>query len=137
MTVEKSAAGGGTFIGVFAAVLLDNVLHLDETVGRVMDLVSSSGRPDRELIVTLQSFDRLKQVFEALGEALTRYAEASDSTAPDSKARAQIEQNVISEIMVADLKDRLWRRYHNVAPAIATPQMSALALAEVDVDVVF
>ena len=55
----------GSFLAVFAALLLDNVLRLDETVGKVTDLVIGSGRPDNELIVALQSFDRLKQEFEA------------------------------------------------------------------------
>ena len=66
---------------MFAALLLDNVLRLEETVGRVTDLVMGSGRPDRELVVTLQSFDRLKQEFEALGDALTRYAEVDECSA--------------------------------------------------------
>ena len=68
----------GAFIAVFAALLLDNVLRLEETVDQVTKLVMGSGRPDRELIVTLQSFDRHKQEFEALGDALTRYAEAAN-----------------------------------------------------------
>ena len=76
--VQVSSNDVGSFLAVFAALLLDNVLRLDETVGRVTDLVIGSGRPDKELIVTLQSFDRLKQEFEALGDALTRYARGDE-----------------------------------------------------------
>jgi len=53
----------GAFLAVFAALLLDNALRLDETVGRVTDFVMAS-KPNRDLVVTLQSFDRLKQEFE-------------------------------------------------------------------------
>jgi hypothetical protein len=122
---------------VFAALLLDNVLRLDETVGQVTDLVMGSGKPDRELIVTLQSFDRLKQEFEALGDALTRYAEATNATPLGGEERAQLGQNVIAAITVADLKDRLVQRLQPELPEIAAPPISEMVLAEVDVDVVF
>lgn len=77
---DEPANDTRAFPAVFGALLLDNVMSLDETVGRVTDLVMSTGRPSRDMIVTLQSFDRLKQEFEALGEALTRYAEATNTT---------------------------------------------------------
>ena len=137
MTVDESPNSAGAFLAVFAALLLDNVLRLDETVGRVTDLVMGSGRPDRELIVTLQSFDRLKQEFEALGDALTRYAQTTNAVALGGEAHAQLEQNVIAEITVADLKDRLLRRLQDDLPAIVSPPLSELVAAEVDVDVVF
>lgn len=137
MTVEESANDVGAFLAVFAALLLDNVLRLEETVGRVTDLVMGIGRPDREMIVTLQSFDRLKQEFEALGDALTRYAEATNVTPLGGEERARIEQNVIATITIADLKDRLLRRLQDDLPEIVAPQISDLAFAEVDVDVIF
>lgn len=137
MSVQESANDVGAFLAVFAALLLDNVLRLDETVGQVTDLVMGSGKPDRELIVTLQSFDRLKQEFEALGDALTRYAEATNATPPGGEERAQLEQNVIAAITVADLKDRLVRRLQDELPEIVAPPISELTLAEVDVDVIF
>jgi hypothetical protein len=127
----------GAFLAVFAALLLDNVLRLEETVGQVTDLVMGSGRPDRELIVTLQSFDRLKQEFEALGDALTRYAEATNATPLGGEERAQLEQNVIAAISVADLKDRLVRRLEDDLPEIVAPPISELAFVDVDVDVIF
>jgi hypothetical protein len=137
VTVQESANDVGAFLAVFAALLLDNVLRLDETVGQVTDLVMGSGKPDRELIVTLQSFDRLKQEFEALGDALTRYAEATNATPLGGEERAQLEQNVIAAITVADLKDRLLRRLQDDLPEIVAPQLSEAAFAEVDVDVIF
>lgn len=137
MTDDESANDVGAFLAVFAALLLDNVLSLEETVGRVTDLVMALGKPDREMIVTLQSFDRLKQEFEALGDALTRYAEATNVTPMGGEERAQLEQNVIAAITVADLKDRLLRRLQDDLPDVVAPPISDVVAPEVDVDVVF
>ena len=138
MTANESADNVGAFLAVFAALLLDNVLRLEETVGRVTDLIMSSGRPDRELVVTLQSFDRLKQEFEALGDALTRYAESTNAIPPDGEERIQLGQEVISAITVADLKDRLLYRLQEQLPDLADmPKITDMDNTQVDVDVVY
>jgi hypothetical protein len=136
VTPEESDNDVGAFLAVFAALLLDNVLRLDETVGRVTDFVMAS-KPSRELIVTLQSFDRLKQEFEALGDALTRYAEATNSVPMSTEARSQLEQNIIEGITVADLKDRLLSRLQEDLPEFSAPPISPEQAAEVGVDVVY
>jgi len=136
VTVEESTNDVGAFLAVFAALLLDNVLRLDETVGRVTDFVMSS-KPSRELIVTLQSFDRLKQEFEALGDALTRYAQTTNTTPLSGEQRSQLGHSVIAGITVADLKDRLLRRLQDDLPEMIAPPMSTEQEAEVGVDVEF
>ena len=138
MTAKDSADNVGAFLAVFAALLLDNVLRLEETVGRVTDLIMSSGRPDRELVVTLQSFDRLKQEFEALGDALTRYAESTNAIPADGEERIQLGEEVISAITVADLKDRLLYRLKEQLPDLADmPKIMEIDNTQVDVDVVY
>jgi len=127
----------GSFLAVFAALLLDNVLRLDETVGKVTDMVIASGKPDKDLVVELQSFDRLKQEFEALGDALTRYAESTNSVPPAGQERAQLGQEVIGAITLAELKDRLLSRLQEDMPEVAAPAMSHHLAAELDVDVEF
>jgi hypothetical protein len=128
----------GAFLAVFAALLLDNVLRLEETVGRVSDLIMSSGRPDRELVVTLQSFDRLKQEFEALGDALTRYAESTNAVPAAGEERIQLGEEVISAITVADLKDRLLYRLKEQPIDMADmPKIPEMDNVQVDVDVVY
>lgn len=136
MTEEESANDVGAFLAVFAALLLDNVIRLDETVGRVTDFVMSS-KPNRETIVTLQSFDRLKQEFEALGDALTRYAEATNSTPQSGVERTQLEQNVIAGITVADLKERLLSRLQDDMGDMPAPPISPEQAAEIGVDIVY
>ena len=138
MTAKETADNVGAFLAVFAALLLDNVLRLEETVARVTDLIMSSGRPDRELVVTLQSFDRLKQEFEALGDALTRYAESTNAIPPDGEERVQLGEEVISAITVADLKDRLLYRLKEQLPDLANlPKVMEMDNTQVDVDVVY
>jgi hypothetical protein len=138
VTAKESADNVGAFLAVFAALLLDNVLRLEETVGRVTDLIMSSGRPDRELVVTLQSFDRLKQEFEALGDALTRYAESTNAIPPDGEERVQLGEEVISAITVADLKDRLLYRLKEQLPDLANmPKVMEMENTQIDVDVVY
>lgn len=138
VTETDSADNVGAFLAVFAALLLDNVLRLEETVGRVTDLIMSSGRPDRELVVTLQSFDRLKQEFEALGDALTRYAESTNAVPVAGEERVQLGEEVIGAITVADLKDRLLFRLKEQAidPA-GIPKIPEMENVQVDVDVVY
>jgi hypothetical protein len=138
VTETDSADNVGAFLAVFAALLLDNVLRLEETVGRVTDLVMSSGRPDRELVVTLQSFDRLKQEFEALGDALTRYAESTNAVPVAGEERVQLGEEVISAITVADLKDRLLYRLKEQPIDMADmPKIPEMDNVQVDVDVVY
>ena len=137
MTAPDSANDVGAFLSVFAALLLDNVLRFEETASRVTNLVMGSGRPDRELIVTLQSFDRLKQEFEALGDALTRYAESTNDLPLVGKERAQLGRDVIAAITVHDLKDRLLRRLQVDLPMTEAPHVSGAPTAEINVDVEF
>jgi hypothetical protein len=138
VTAKDSPDNVGAFLAVFAALLLDNVLRLEETVGRVTDLIMSSVRPDRELVVTLQSFDRLKQEFEALGDALTRYAESTNAIPPDGDERIQLGQEVIGAITVADLKQRLLHRLKEQLPDIENvPKIMEMENTQVDVDVVY
>jgi len=127
----------GAFLSVFASLLLDNVLRLEETASRVTDLLMSSGRADRELIVTLQGFDRLKQEFEALGDALARYADSANGLPAAGKERAGLGRDIISAITVADLKDRLLLRLQDDLPTVAMPPISDAVAAEIDVDVEF
>lgn len=137
MTAQVSADDVGAFLAVFAALLLDNVLRFEETVGRVTDLIIGRGRPDRELVVALQGFDRLKQEFEALGDALTRYAKSTNDLPPSGEERLQLGQEVIASIAVAELKDRMLLRLQDELPSVEAPQIAQTVIGEVDVDVVF
>jgi hypothetical protein len=139
---SDSAAGGAlseiaALLGVLATLFLDNVRHLEDTVARVTDLVTRDGRPDRELIVTLQSFDRLKQEFEALSGALARYADSTNTfSLADEASRAPFGRDVIQEIALADLKERFLDRLDNGLGTVFQP-LPEPSEDELEVDVVF
>lgn len=136
MSLEESDNDVSAFLAVLAAMMLDNVWTLDETVGRVTDFVMSN-KPDRDTVVVLQSFDRLKQEFEALAEALTRYAQAHASTPESGEERARLGHEVIGGITVADLKDRLLSRLQPDVADTMLPEVSPEQAAEIGRDVVY
>ncbi|MFZ5691023.1 MAG: hypothetical protein ACOY5F_07180 [Pseudomonadota bacterium] len=124
-------------LGVLATLFLDNVRELEDTVARVTELITRDGRPDRELIVTLQSFDRLKQEFEALSGALARYAESTNALpATGDGPREPFGRDVIHEITLADLKERFLDRLENGLGAAMQP-LPEPSESEIEVDVIF
>ncbi len=136
MTGDDTDNDVSAFLAVLAALLLDNVLQLDETVGRVTDFVMNN-KPDRDTVVTLQSFDRIKQEFEALGDALARYAQAHPATPETGEERFRLGHDVISGITVADLKERLLSRLLPPEDQSLLPEVSPEEAAEVGVDVLY
>jgi hypothetical protein len=96
------------FLDALAALVRDTVGRFEETVGRVTGMIMPGGsrKADRDLIVTLQNFDRLQQEFAALGEALARYAAATSRPSDGEKDHRQLGHEVVSEICMADLKVR-------------------------------
>jgi hypothetical protein len=140
---EPSSAQDGALsdiaalLGVLATLFLDNVRELEDTVARVTDLVTRDGRPDRELIVTLQSFDRLKQEFEALSGALARYADSTNMLpAGGDGPREPFGRDVIHDITLADLKERFLDRLENGLGTVFQP-LPEPSESEVEVDVIF
>ncbi len=124
-------------LGVLATLFLDNVRSMDDTVTRVTDLVMREGRPSRELIVTLQSFDRLKQEFEALTGALARYADSTANVPLFGEERAQFGRDVINAISLSELKGRFHDRMDSNAPSPSLAELPEPDANEVEVDVIF
>jgi hypothetical protein len=141
---EPSSATDGALsdvaalLGVLATLFLDNVRELEDTVARVTDLITRDGRPNSELIVTLQSFDRLKQEFEALSGALARYADSTNNMLPASGdgPREPFGRDVIHEIALADLKERFLDRLENGLGTVFQP-LPEPSETELEVDVIF
>ncbi len=119
---------------IFAALFIDNVRHLDDTVANVTSLIMREGRPDNDLIVTLQSFDRLKQEFEALGGALAQYAEAANPNLADDQVM-ELGRAVVNAITLADLKARMLAMV--LGQTRSRLIFSEPSADEVDIDVVF
>jgi hypothetical protein len=124
-------------LGVLATLFLDNVRELEDTVARVTALVMRDGKPDRELIVTLQGFDRLKQEFDALSGALARYAQSTHAPPlAGDEPRAPFGRDVINDITLSDLRERFLGRLENGLGTVFQPSPEP-SEDELEVDVVF
>jgi len=108
---EAVAATGrgdvGVFLGAVATMMRQTVERFEDTVGRISEMVMTrSARPDRDLVVALQDFDRLQQEFAALNDVIAYFS----VTASGHIAGEQWEHHgrqAIAAINVADLRDRM------------------------------
>ncbi len=137
MTVRNPNQAIGTLLSSCSSVLIDNTLRLEEAASRVVALVLEKGRPSSDLIMALQSFDRLKQEFEALGDLLRRYAECTrDGPLSDDKLH-DAGRHAISTITVSDLRERLIRGLQDNDNSGAGDATPAAPDDEIGVDVTF
>jgi hypothetical protein len=68
--------------------------------------MTRSARPDRELVVALQDFDRLQQEFAALGDVIAYFSATTNGQIAGEQWEHHGRQ-AIAAINVADLRDRL------------------------------
>jgi hypothetical protein len=100
----------GAFLAAAAVMLRETVLRFEESVGRITETVVTRSRGvDRELIVSLQDFDRLQQEFTALGDVLSHLAATSDLRA-GGVWPGQHGYQAVAAISVAELKARSLRQ---------------------------
>ncbi len=114
----------GTFLVATAKVLQETIVRFEKTTARITEnVVTRSGQADRDLIVTLQDFDRLQQEFLTLAEVLAQAAAKSSESWLRVEGKGHPAEDAISGIPIADLKDRLVRQLNvavmDLAPASA------------------
>ena len=122
----RSAAPAGrasedvaAFLDTLATVLRDTIGRLEGTVGRVSEMVLvRSGPAERELIVTLQDFDRLQQELAALVDVISHCAATSGSWSGDSWTDHH-GRKAVAAITVADLKQRFLRQLDGATSELA------------------
>jgi len=122
-TAGRPAAGVDLqgFLPAVAGLLHDTVARLEETVGRVTDMVTAQrGRAGPDLVVALQDFDRLQQEFVALGNALKRYAAASDNAVSVRDGHAEF-GHIVAAIEIGDLRERFLSRLQGNAIEFFVP----------------
>jgi len=103
-------AGGEVrpMLAAIATVLRETVAAFEATVGRITEItVTRPGRADRDLVVTLQDFDRLQQEFATLSEVLGKLSAAGGGSYAGAEA--------LAAISIADLKDRLMRHLRTLS----------------------
>jgi hypothetical protein len=107
------------FLDTLATILRETLGRLEGTVGRVSEMVLvRSGPAERELIVTLQDFDRLQQEFAALIDVISHCAATNGSWSAESWADHH-GRKAVAAITVADLKLRFLRQLDGATSELA------------------
>jgi len=116
---EKDSVSGSQFfineIAIFlvatAIVLRETITKFERTTARVTEkVVTGSAQADRDLIVTLQDFDRLNQEFVTLAEVLIQAAAKSGDSWLRAEGGSHPAEDAVAAVSVADLKERLLRQ---------------------------
>ena len=95
-----------------ATELHETILRLERTTARVTELTASrSSRPERELVVALQDFDRLQQEFVSFAEVFASAAVKSlESWQRTTGQDGHPAEDAIAKIPLMDLKSRILRQ---------------------------
>jgi hypothetical protein len=112
----------GTFLTATAEVLRETIMRFEKTTAQITgNLMTRPDQADRDLIVTLQDFDRLQQEFLMFAEVLTQAAGKSSESWLRAEGGGHPAADAIAGISVADLKERLMRQLNmsmiTLAPA--------------------
>jgi hypothetical protein len=113
----------GTFLIATADVLRETISRFEKTTARITEnVMTRPSQADRNLIVTLQDFDRLQQEFLVLAEVLTQAAGKSSESWLRAEGGGHPAEDAIAGISVADVKERLLRQLNvsmiGLAPSI-------------------
>lgn len=102
----------GTILVALADALHETVSRFEETAGGVTHLVAKpiGGNASRDLVVTLQNFDRLQQEFAALANVLKRYGGMAEDLTSGANCPVAAARELIEAITVAEFRDRLLSR---------------------------
>jgi hypothetical protein len=99
-----------TFLIATASALRDAVTRFEQTSAGISEYVATRpNEANRDLIVTLQAFDRLNQEFVALAEVLTLAASKSSESWTRTEGGLHPAEDAISSVTISDLKERLMR----------------------------
>jgi hypothetical protein len=120
-TVTQPAIGEiGSFLTATAEVLRETIVRFEKTTAQITgNLMTRRDQADRDLIVTLQDFDRLQQEFLMLAEVLTQAAGKSSESWLRAEGGGHPAEDAIAVISVADLKERLMRQLNMSMIALA------------------
>lgn len=100
----------GSFLAATATVLRETVTRFERTTARITERVRlQPGMMDRDLIVTLQDFDRLQQEFAMFVLVLMQAAEKTSESWLRQEGGSHPAEDTIAAVSVADLKERLKR----------------------------
>jgi len=100
-----------TFLSVMATELHETILRLERTTARVTELTAlRASRPERELVVALQDFDRLQQEFVSFANVFASAAAKSLESWQRTGEDGHPAEDAIAKIPLTDLKLRILRQ---------------------------
>ena len=101
-----------TFLSVMAVELHETLLRLERTTARVTELTAlRASRPERDLVVALQDFDRLQQEFVSFAEVFASAAVKSlESWQRPADQDGHPAEDAVAKIPLTDLKSRILRQ---------------------------
>jgi hypothetical protein len=99
------------FLSVMATELHETILRLERTTARVTELTAlRTARPDRDLVVALQDFDRLQQEFVSFADTFASAAAKSPESWQQSNDDGHPAGDAVAKIPLTDLKARILRQ---------------------------
>jgi hypothetical protein len=99
------------FLSVMATELHETILRLERTTARVTELTAlRTARPDRDLVVALQDFDRLQQEFVSFADTFASAAAKSPESWQQSNEDGHPAGDAVAKIPLTDLKARILRQ---------------------------
>jgi hypothetical protein len=99
------------FLSVMATELHETILRLERTTARVTELTAlRTARPDRDLVVALQDFDRLQQEFVSFADTFASAAAKSPESWQQSNDDGHPAGDAVARIPLTDLKARILRQ---------------------------
>lgn len=100
-----------TFLVATAMVLRESIMRYEATTNRItQSLLTQADKVDRDLVMTIQEFDRLHQEFATLSEVLIQAAAKSGKSWLREEGGGHPAEDTLASISIADLKERLMRR---------------------------
>jgi hypothetical protein len=94
-----------------ATELHETILRLERTTARVTELTAlRTARPDRDLVVALQDFDRLQQEFVSFADTFASAAAKSPESWQQSNEDGHPAGDAVGKIPLTDLKARILRQ---------------------------
>jgi hypothetical protein len=100
-----------TFLVATAMVLRESIMRYETTTNRITQtLLTQADKVDRDLVMTIQEFDRLHQEFATLSEVLIQAAAKSGKSWLREEGGGHPAEDTLASVSIADLKERLMRR---------------------------
>jgi len=100
-----------TFLVATAMVLRESIMRYETTTNRITQtLLTQADKVDRDLVMTIQEFDRMQQEFATRSEVLSQAAAKSGKSWLREEGGGHPAEDTLASVSIADLKERLMRR---------------------------